>query len=208
WLVEQQDLRIVGKRTGDGRALLHAARQLLGPVVLEAAQADLVDIAVDDLPHFLRRNAAFAKPEGDVLANGEPRKQGIGLEHHATVGAGPLDFRAFQRDGAGGRTVEPGDDPQKRRLSAAGRAQNGDEVVLLDRQVGGLQRLHGLSAVHAGKGPADTLDDQFTHASLQAKSFLFRLLNAKSEIRPMRPMTMMPKMIWPVAISAWLLMIM
>src|SRR5690606_32475027 len=202
------DLRVVSQRTGDRRALLHAARKLFRPVVLEAAQTDLVDIAVDDLPHLLRRNATFAKAEGDVFANGEPGKQRVGLEHHAAVGARSPDVGALQRDSAGGRAIEPGDDPQKRRLSAAGRAENSDEVVLLDGEVGRLQSLHGLSAVNAGESPAHTLDNQFAHASLQAKSFLFRLLNAKSEISPMRPMTMMPKMIWPVASSAWLLMIM
>ena len=37
-LVEQQDGGIVGERAGDGRALLHAAGELLGIMVLEAAR--------------------------------------------------------------------------------------------------------------------------------------------------------------------------
>jgi hypothetical protein len=40
-LVHQQHARVVGQRAGDRHALLHAARQLLGKVVLEAAQAHL-----------------------------------------------------------------------------------------------------------------------------------------------------------------------
>ena len=35
-LVEQQDLGIVGKGTGDGRALLHAAGELLRPVIFKS----------------------------------------------------------------------------------------------------------------------------------------------------------------------------
>jgi hypothetical protein len=42
-LVHQQHARVVGQRTGQRGALLHAARQLLGVVVLEAPQAHLAD---------------------------------------------------------------------------------------------------------------------------------------------------------------------
>jgi len=47
-----------------------------------------------------------------------------------------------------------------------------------------------------------------SHASLHGNSARFSALKAKSETRPMTPMTMMPKMIWPVASSAWLAIIM
>src|SRR3989344_118254 len=40
-LVHQQDLGVVGQRARNGGALLHAARQLLWKMLLEAAQADL-----------------------------------------------------------------------------------------------------------------------------------------------------------------------
>ena len=36
------------------------------------------------------------------------------------------------------------------------------------------------------------------HANAHGKSFWFPHLNPKSEINPMTPITMMPKMIWPV----------
>ena len=67
-LVEQQDLGIVGERAGDRHALLHAARELLGVVVLEAAQADLGDEAVADLALLGRGHALLAQAEADVLA--------------------------------------------------------------------------------------------------------------------------------------------
>ena len=50
--------------------------------------------------------------------------------------------------------------------------------------------------------------DQLAHARLQGNSRRLTALNRKSEISPITPMTMMPKMICPVAISAWLSMIM
>ena len=46
------------------------------------------------------------------------------------------------------------------------------------------------------------------HARLQGNSRRFPHLNRKSEINPITPITMMPKMICPVASSAWLSMIM
>src|SRR5207237_297208 len=47
-LVEQQDLGIIGERTRNGAALLHAAGQLLRPVVLEAVQPNLLDETVGE----------------------------------------------------------------------------------------------------------------------------------------------------------------
>ena len=57
-------------------------------------------------------------------------KQGIGLEHHAPVGARALDLAAVEQHSSGARAVEPCDDAQERGLSAAGRAEDGDEVVV------------------------------------------------------------------------------
>src|SRR3954453_4204203 len=48
-LVEKQDLWIIGKRTSDRGALLHAAGELFRPVVLKASQPDLADESVSDL---------------------------------------------------------------------------------------------------------------------------------------------------------------
>src|SRR5918992_2972616 len=48
-LVEEEDFRVVGERTRDGGALLHAAGELLGIVILEAGEADLLHISGDDL---------------------------------------------------------------------------------------------------------------------------------------------------------------
>ena len=48
-LVEQQDLRVVGERARHRDALLHAARELLREVALEAGQPDLGDETRGDL---------------------------------------------------------------------------------------------------------------------------------------------------------------
>ena len=87
-LVEQQDLGIVGERARDRGALLHAAGELLGTVVLEAAQADPVDAT----RRRSRRAAASARRaragrSAMFSRDGQPREQRVGLEHHAAIGA-------------------------------------------------------------------------------------------------------------------------
>ena len=93
-LVEEQDGRIVGERPGDRGALLHAARELLRIVLLEAAQSDLLDIGGGDGAPFRGRHAFLAQPVFDVLVDREPREQGVGLEHHAAVRAGAAHLAA------------------------------------------------------------------------------------------------------------------
>jgi hypothetical protein len=154
------------------------------------------------------RHAALARAELDVLHHRQPGKQRVALEHHAAVGAGAGDGPAVEGHGAGGRPVEAGDDAQQRGLAATRGAEDGDEIALAHRQVDGRQRLHRIAAAHAREGARDALDDDAAHIVLQGNSFWFTALNRKSEIRPMTPMTMMPKIIWPVASSAWLSMIM
>ena len=123
-------------------------------------------------------------------------------------GPGCATGRAVEQDTAGARPIEPGDQPQQRRLAATGRSQDGDEVVVGDGEVGRLQRARRRAAAHAGKNARDALDLELAHARLQGNRRRFPHLNRKSEISPITPITMMPKMIWPVASSAWLSMIM
>ena len=75
------------------------------------------------------------------------------------------------------------------------------------RSVGSSARV-GAPPRTPGKHPRHVVDDELAHARLHGNSRRLPHLNRKSEIRPITPMTMMPKMIWPVASSAWLSMIM
>ena len=102
-----------------------------------------------------------------------------------------------------------------------------------DRERGRLQRHGGGAAAHAGKRPADAFDRELAHsdpgsarvppevmvralgrrtggahARLHGNSRWFAHLNRKSEMSPITPITMMPKMICPVLSSAWLSVIM
>src|SRR3954453_10754013 len=207
-LVEQQDLRIIGERACDRGALLHAAGELLWPVVLEAGQTDLADEGVSDLVSLRLGHATLAQAEGDVLAHRQPGKQRVGLEHHAAIGAGAGHLASIEHHTSAGRAIEAGDDAKQRGLAAAGRAEDGDEVVVADHKISRLQCPGRGVAVARGKGSRDLFDLEDRHASLQGNSHALNALNRKSETRPISPITMMPKMIWPVLSSAWLSVIM
>ncbi len=84
------------------------------------------------------RHAGDLQPEGDVLRDGQVRKQRVGLEHHADIALvrlQPGDVLAADDDGAGGRLLEAGDHAQHGGLAAARRAEEGDELAARDIQV-------------------------------------------------------------------------
>ena len=124
------------------------------------------------------------------------------------VGAGTGDRRAVEQHLAGARRVKPGDDAQQGGLAAARRAEDGDEVVLAHFEVDRHQRLRGLAA-RAGEGAGHAANRKLVHQIvLQAKRRRLSALKAESEMSPITPMTMIPKMICPVFSSAWLSVIM
>src|SRR5690606_42134961 len=64
----------------------------------------------------------------------------------------PIYLAAVERDAAAGRPVKPGDDPEQRGLAAAGRAEDGDEVIVDDIERGRLQRPSRRIAAARGEG--------------------------------------------------------
>ena len=207
-LVHEQDLGIVGQRTRDRRALLHAARQLLGVVILEPAQAHLGNEVVAAL--FLNgfAHAFLAQSEADVLRHGQPGEQGVALKHHAAVGAGLLHQFPVQQHLPRRREIQTRNNAQHRRFAAAGGPENGHEIVLPDLEIHRQQRL-GADAFVAGEGARNALNGQLVHhRELHSNMRRLTVLKMKSDTRPMSPMMMMPKMICPVLSSAWLSVIM
>ncbi|MHC2437066.1 hypothetical protein ACVMB0_004441 [Bradyrhizobium sp. USDA 4451] len=121
---------------------------------------------------------------------------------------GPVTSRPSSVTPPAGRPVEAGDDPQQGGFSAAGGAEDGDEVVVADVERGRLERARRRVAGAGGKGSRDLIDPKQGHASFHGNSQALNALNRKSEISPISPITMMPKMICPVLSSAWLSVIM
>ncbi|MNN38702.1 hypothetical protein D3C81_1527100 [compost metagenome] len=89
------------------------------------------------------------------------REQGVALEHgidRPAEGRQPLHGLAIEADGAGAGLLEAGDEPQQGGLAAAGRAEEGEELVGADFQgniVEGLHALPRITELHANTVDTD-----------------------------------------------------
>ncbi len=100
------------------------------------------------------------QPEADVRGHRQVREQRALLRHVADPAvlrrprpAGAGDGRAAERDRAGVRVVEAGDQPQQRGLAAAGRAEHGGQRARRHVQVDPTQHLGGAERLgDAGEG--------------------------------------------------------
>ena len=136
-LVEQEQGGLRRERAGQRHALLLAARELGGILVLVVPEPhqreELVDAAVD----LRARRAAPLEPVGDIARDGEVREQRIRLEDDAVVSLGgrqPRHVAARHADEPRVLALEAGDDPQERGLAAAARPEEADELAGLDGQ--------------------------------------------------------------------------
>ena len=146
-LIEEQDLRLVDKRAGDGDTLLLAARKRRDRAFLKALQVhqfqDFLDLAAD---LFLRR-LLLLEAERDVLEDVHVREQRIPLEDRVDrpfVGRQRRDVLAVQQDVPFCRHLKAGDHSERRRLPAPGGAEEGDELAALHLEVEVVDRLEAV----------------------------------------------------------------
>ena len=94
WLVEQQQLGREREGAGDADALLHAVRELGGAPVHGVAEADAVEVVLDDVAPLGRRRLGIdaVDAERDVLARRQPRHQRRRLEDDGPVRPGAADL--------------------------------------------------------------------------------------------------------------------
>ena len=107
------------------------------------------------------RRLPHLEPVAEVLAHGHVRVERVALEHHRDVALarrGVGDVAAADRDRARRRLLEPGDQPQQRRLAAAGRADEDHELAVLDVQADVVDRAHA-----AAELLRDAVDDDLGH---------------------------------------------
>ena len=126
-LVEQQHGWPQRQGAGQRAAHPHPTRQRLGVVLLEPGQTDHVDRRLGQTRPLGVVDAAQLGEQLDVLLDSPPREQRGVLEHVAEVLAVDLDLPA-------GRFEQAGGDPQQRRLPAAGRADDRDELTGADTE--------------------------------------------------------------------------
>ena len=116
------------------------------------------------------------------------RIERIVLEHHRDVpllGRDVVDDAVADRDRAGGDVLEPGEHAQKRRLAAAGGADQDDELAVLDRNRNAVQdfkiaeRFPHVADLHRRHlAPSSKVHD----ASRAATVLFFRLHRTKPDL--------------------------
>jgi len=106
-LVHQQHLRARRQRADDADALLHAARKLVGIMVLEREQPGEIEQRARGAAALYLSTPAIFRPNSTFLRTDSHGNTRILLEHHAAVGAGPGDRLAVQRRIAVRRFIKP-----------------------------------------------------------------------------------------------------
>ena len=148
-LVEQEDTRAVDERARQRHALLLAAGKLSGLPSLEPLEPDDVEHLLHRAHRVLALDALAPQAERDVVAHVQVREKRIGLEHGvdvAPVRGQPGHGAVAEEDRPLGRLLEATDHPQRRRLPAAGRSQQGEEAAARDLEG---QRVDGDDVVEA-----------------------------------------------------------
>jgi len=137
-LVEQEDRRLAHDRAADRDPLALAAGELLRLALQVLGDAEDVGRLLHPAVHFVARRLADLEAELQVLPHRHVRIERVALEHHrdvAVLGRHVVDHPAADRDGAAGDLLQAGDHAQRRRLAAAGGADQHHELLVVDLQV-------------------------------------------------------------------------
>ncbi len=139
-LVEEQQLRLLGQAARQRDALLLAAGELVRLALGVGAELHQLQHRLDARRDLVLGQAVAAQAEGDVVEHREMREERVALEHHVhrpLVGRQPGEVLAVERDRSRGRRLEAGEHAQQRRLAAARRAEQGEDLALgdVDRDV-------------------------------------------------------------------------
>ena len=140
-LVEQERARHVDQRTGECDALLLATRQLIRASAGELSQ-------LHDVEHFLGApdgvrfvDLLGAQAERHVVEHRHVREQGVLLEHGVDVALMRRhigDVAALEQNATTRRLFEAGDHLEQRRLAAARRSEQREELASPNREIGSL----------------------------------------------------------------------
>ncbi len=140
-LVHQQQGRLQRQGAGDGHALLHATRQLMGIVVAERVQLHQLQHLVDTRIALGTADPGDLQGQAHVGLHAAPVEQHRRLEDDAVVAVEASLVRALavDLDGAGAGLDEVAHDTQQGRLAAARGTDERDELAGLDVEVDALQ---------------------------------------------------------------------
>ena len=132
-LVEEEELRLVEERSGEGDALAPAGRERLGQIAAEAREAEPFGQLADPVREAGVREAVGRAEEPEVLLHGQVEVEGELLAHVAeprlpAVGVADDVEPAEARHGAGRGREEARQHPDRRRLSGPVRAEESEDL--------------------------------------------------------------------------------
>src|SRR4029077_2253327 len=104
-------------------------------IVFDGLEADELQQLQRAPPLGWANSTCDLAPDDRVGKHRAPRQEIIGLEHEAAVPAWSRDRAPVELDLPGARRLEAGDDAQKRSLSTARGADDGNEIAALDREI-------------------------------------------------------------------------
>src|SRR5258706_1131220 len=153
--------------------------------LLEPLQAHELDVARDGRGGLPLRRAAKLEAVGDVLLQPLPGKKAEVLEHHGDVGARRAHVLAVHDDLAGVARDQTIQNPEQRRLAAAGRAEDADALERGDLEVDIAQRDDLAAAVSF----CQVADGDFGHGGNQIRGCSRRRLTAARKRAASAPST-------------------
>ena len=148
-LVEQQQGGPRDQAAGKGHALLLAARELVGIAAFQPLQPQQRHHPLQLLVAPGLGRILHAQGKDDVLRDGLMGEEQEVLEHHADVAAIGRqigDVLSADQHAAFVGELQPGDDAQQGRLARTAGTQQGEELALLDLQIGPVDRGHRAEA--------------------------------------------------------------
>ena len=167
-LVHEQDVGLERERARQRHALPHAAGQLVHPGAREAPTSRRARDILDARLALAARHAQLLHAEGDVVGDAQPGEERRVLEHDAAIGAGPAHALAADTHLALVGALEAGDEVEQRRLAAPRRADQADELAVVDGERHLAQRRG-----HAARGRFEALCDaaDFDHTGGMSKAY-------------------------------------
>ena len=154
-LVQQKHLRFVDQGTGDCDPLFLPTAEHRRLLVDMLVKLDHMHILPYFLVYLVFGELLDTQRKGDVLVDGQVGEERVCLEDRvglALVRGKVDDTLAIEADVAGVWKIEAGDDAKQRGLPAAGRAEQREELALLDLDV------HMVESRKIPVGPADIPD--------------------------------------------------
>ena len=137
-LVQEKHGRALDERPRNRDPLLLPAGELRRRSVAVGLEPDQRQCLLRPPAHLRLRDPIHAQAEADVLEHAHVRKQRVRLEHgvhRSLVRRQRVDPPAVQRDRPLRRRDETADEIQRRRLAAARRAEQAEELAVADGQV-------------------------------------------------------------------------